>query len=73
MSEFTIGFVGLGVMGEPMCRNIMAKSGHKVRVFDLDPAPVQRLAALGAEAAADVGALVLGCNVVLVPEMVPSL
>jgi 3-hydroxyisobutyrate dehydrogenase-like beta-hydroxyacid dehydrogenase len=66
MSEYTIGFVGLGVMGEPMCRNIMAKSGHKVRVFDLDPAPVQRLVALGAQAAADVGALVLGCNVVLV-------
>lgn len=66
MSKLLIGFIGLGVMGEPMCRNILAKSGHKVRVFDLDPAPVQRLVGLGAEAAADAGALVRGCEVVLV-------
>ena len=66
MSKLAIGFIGLGVMGEPMCRNILAKSGHKVRVFDLDAAPVQRLAALGAESAADAGALVQGCDVVLV-------
>jgi 3-hydroxyisobutyrate dehydrogenase-like beta-hydroxyacid dehydrogenase len=66
MSKLTLGFIGLGVMGEPMCRNILAKSGNKVRVFDLDAAPVQRLVALGAESAADVGALVRGCDVVLV-------
>jgi 3-hydroxyisobutyrate dehydrogenase-like beta-hydroxyacid dehydrogenase len=66
MSKLTIGFIGLGVMGEPMCRNIIAKSGHRVRVLDLDPAPVQRLVALGAEAAVDVGALVRDCQVVLV-------
>ena len=66
MNKLTIGFIGLGVMGEPMCRNILAKSGHKVRVFDLDAAPVQRLVALGAESAADAGALVRGCDAVLV-------
>ena len=66
MSKLTVGFIGLGVMGEPMCRNILAKSGHKVRVFDLDAAPVQRLVALGAESAADAGALVRGCDAVLV-------
>jgi len=66
MSKFTIGFIGLGVMGEPMCRNIMAKSGQKVRIFDLNTAPVQRLVALGGEAAKDVGALVRDCKVVLV-------
>lgn len=66
MSKSAIGFIGLGVMGEPMCRNIMAKSGQRLRVFDIDPAPVQRLVALGAEAAADVAALVRDCAVVLV-------
>lgn len=66
MSKLTVGFIGLGVMGEPMCRNIMSKSGHKVRVFDLDPAPVRRQAALGAEVATDLAALVRGCDVVLV-------
>jgi 3-hydroxyisobutyrate dehydrogenase-like beta-hydroxyacid dehydrogenase len=66
MSKLTIGFIGLGVMGEPMCRNILAKSGNTVRVFDLDASPVQRLVALGAEPAADAVTLVRGCEVVLV-------
>jgi len=66
MSKLSIGFIGLGVMGEPMCRNILKKSGNKVRVFDLDAAPVQRLVAQGAESAADAGALVRGCEVVFV-------
>ena len=30
----TLGFIGLGVMGEPMCRNLAAKSGHDVLAFD---------------------------------------
>ena len=25
-----IGFIGLGVMGEPMCRNLAAKSGEEM-------------------------------------------
>lgn len=32
----TIGFIGLGVMGEPMCRNITAKHAGKVQAFDLN-------------------------------------
>ena len=31
----TIGFIGLGVMGEPICRNLVKKSGARV---DFDPA-----------------------------------
>ena len=31
-----LGFIGLGVMGAPMCRNIAAKSGQEVRAFDSD-------------------------------------
>ena len=27
-----VGFVGLGIMGEPMCRNLLAK-GHAVAIF----------------------------------------
>ena len=30
-----LGFIGLGVMGAPMCRNLAAK-GHEVRAFDSD-------------------------------------
>jgi 3-hydroxyisobutyrate dehydrogenase-like beta-hydroxyacid dehydrogenase len=40
----TIGFIGLGVMGEPMCRNMALKSGLKMLAADLDPAPLERLA-----------------------------
>jgi 3-hydroxyisobutyrate dehydrogenase-like beta-hydroxyacid dehydrogenase len=29
-----LGFIGLGVMGAPMCRNLAAKSGQELRVFD---------------------------------------
>ena len=31
----TLGFVGLGVMGAPMCANLAAKSGHPVAAFDV--------------------------------------
>ena len=47
-SKKTLGFIGLGVMGEPMCRHLIAKSGSPVVIFDLMPEPVGRLAALGA-------------------------
>jgi 3-hydroxyisobutyrate dehydrogenase-like beta-hydroxyacid dehydrogenase len=33
-----IGFIGLGVMGGPMCRNMAARHGGEVRAFDLNPA-----------------------------------
>lgn len=62
----SIGFVGLGVMGEPMCRNLRVRSGHRVIAFDLDPAPLTRLAALGVEPADSVGALVRASDVVFV-------
>jgi 3-hydroxyisobutyrate dehydrogenase len=49
MSE--IGFIGVGNMGGPMVRNLI-KAGHRVTVFDLAPAAVERCVAAGAVAAA---------------------
>jgi 3-hydroxyisobutyrate dehydrogenase-like beta-hydroxyacid dehydrogenase len=46
-----LGFVGLGVMGEPMCRNLVRKSGRSVVGFDLADAPLERLAVDGVVAA----------------------
>src|SRR5205085_1622374 len=46
-----IGFIGVGTMGEPMCRNLAKKSGLKVLAADRDKAPLQRLAADGVTAA----------------------
>jgi 3-hydroxyisobutyrate dehydrogenase len=37
-----VGWIGLGVMGSPMAR-VVARAGHSVQAFDIDP---QRLAAL---------------------------
>jgi 3-hydroxyisobutyrate dehydrogenase-like beta-hydroxyacid dehydrogenase len=48
----TIGFIGLGVMGEPICRNLVTKSGGSVVAFDLSPEPLARLRELGAATAA---------------------
>lgn len=50
----TLGFIGLGVMGERMCRNLVRKSGRKVVIFDLRPEPIAALKADGAETAGSV-------------------
>jgi|ERR1700722_2554701 2-hydroxy-3-oxopropionate reductase len=42
-----IGFIGLGIMGNPMCRNLIT-AGHKLVVYGREPEPVQRLVELGA-------------------------
>lgn len=46
-----LGFIGLGVMGEPICRNLLRKSGRRVVVFDLAAGPLKRLGDEGAEVA----------------------
>ena len=55
----TLGFIGLGVMGEPMCRNLVEKSPQEseVHIFDLHAEPVSRLVAVGATAADSVAAV----------------
>jgi 3-hydroxyisobutyrate dehydrogenase-like beta-hydroxyacid dehydrogenase len=50
-----LGFIGLGVMGEPMCRNLASKSGCRVIGFDLAAGPLERLAAHGVVPAHSVG------------------
>ncbi len=42
-----IGFIGLGVMGEPMCRNLSTKSGLTFTAFDRREEPLTRLAQVG--------------------------
>jgi 3-hydroxyisobutyrate dehydrogenase-like beta-hydroxyacid dehydrogenase len=50
----TIGFIGLGVMGEPICRNLVKKSGARVVAFDIAPEPLARLRDEGAAVAGSV-------------------
>ena len=46
-----IGFIGVGTMGEPMCRNLARKSGATVLAADRNPEPLQRLAVDGVKTA----------------------
>lgn len=59
-----IGFIGLGVMGEPICRNLATRSGEKVLGLDLDLGPVERLKGQGVEAAASVHEIAERCDMV---------
>ena len=43
-----IGFIGLGIMGKPMVKNLL-KAGHTVTVYDIMPAGMDEVAAAGAE------------------------
>jgi 2-hydroxy-3-oxopropionate reductase len=43
-----IGFIGLGIMGKPMSKNLL-KAGHTLVVYDIVPAAVEELLAAGAE------------------------
>jgi 3-hydroxyisobutyrate dehydrogenase-like beta-hydroxyacid dehydrogenase len=61
----TIGFIGLGVMGEPMCRNLARKGGWNVVAFDLRPAPLARVASHGVRAAESARAVVEAADIVL--------
>lgn len=44
-----IGFIGLGIMGKPMCKNLL-KAGYEVTAFDLNPSSVEEVVACGAKA-----------------------
>lgn len=44
-----IGFIGLGIMGKPMAKNLL-KAGHKLVVYDIIEAPVKELVQAGATA-----------------------
>ena len=68
-----IGFIGVGNMGGPMCRNIIKNTNHDVSVFDLDPDRVAACVALGASAAASVAALAAGCDVIITSLATPDI
>jgi putative dehydrogenase len=60
----TIAFAGLGAMGLPMAKNLLA-AGHRVRGIDLNPAALATLAAAGAEPAADAASAARGADVLV--------
>lgn len=57
-----LGFIGLGIMGKPMAKNLM-KSGYKLAVYDLNKAMVDELINEGAEFK-DLEAIGESCDVI---------
>jgi len=64
-----IGFIGLGNMGLPMAQNLI-KAGHAVAGLDVARGQVDKLAAAGGTAAADIKAAVSGADIVI--TMLPA-
>jgi 2-hydroxy-3-oxopropionate reductase len=65
-----VGFVGLGVMGRPMARNLV-RAGHRVVVWNRSAGPAAELAAAGATVARTPAELAAAAPVVL--TMLPDL
>ena len=64
-----IGFIGLGHMGNPMARNLL-KHGHALKIYDVVPDLVKKLAAEGCEVATSAADCAKGVEVVI--TMLPS-
>ena len=78
MSDYQVGFIGIGNMGWPMAKNLLKaghnilKAGHKLAVFDLDKARVGKFVAEepNAVAADSAAALAKASNVIV--TMLPT-
>ncbi|MEP1469876.1 MAG: 3-hydroxyisobutyrate dehydrogenase [Halieaceae bacterium] len=64
-----VGFIGLGNMGGPMAKNLVA-AGHSVKVFDLVPEACAELEAAGASIAADTTEAAQGADYIV--SMLPA-
>jgi 3-hydroxyisobutyrate dehydrogenase-like beta-hydroxyacid dehydrogenase len=60
----SVGFIGLGVMGEPMCIRLAQLSGREVVAYDRDAVVLRRAREHGIVAAASAGEVMDRCEVV---------
>ena len=67
-----VGFIGVGHMGGPMCRNIIKKSGHEVIVYDLNADAVKACTDLGASAGASVAEMASEVDVIMTSLPMPK-
>src|SRR5450631_2610220 len=64
-----VGFIGLGIMGKPMSRNLI-KAGYQVVIYDIDQAPVEELKQAGAEVGASAKDVAARAHVII--TMLPN-
>lgn len=60
----TLGFIGLGVMGGPMCLNVVKKHAAPVIAFDLNEAALNEVVEAGARRAGSIAELAAGAEVI---------
>ena len=68
-----VGFIGVGNMGGPMCRNIIKNTNHEVIVFDLNPDAMKACTELGASAGSSVADVASRCDVTIVSLPLPKI
>jgi 2-hydroxy-3-oxopropionate reductase len=64
MSQPTIGFIGLGIMGKPMARNLL-KAGYSLVVHNRSRAAVDELSKEGAQVVANSQEVAARCDIVV--------
>jgi 3-hydroxyisobutyrate dehydrogenase-like beta-hydroxyacid dehydrogenase len=67
-----IGFIGVGNMGGPMCRNIIRNTNHQVTVFDLNEAAMRACAELGAASGGSAAEVARSADVVFTSLPMPA-
>ncbi|MGI9426545.1 MAG: NAD(P)-dependent oxidoreductase [Hyphomicrobiaceae bacterium] len=61
-----LGFIGLGVMGGRMCRNLARKSGKPVIGYDIDPAKAAALADVNVRAATSIAEVARNADMIFI-------
>ncbi|MDQ3547468.1 MAG: NAD(P)-dependent oxidoreductase [Chloroflexota bacterium] len=72
MAQARVGCIGLGAMGLPIARRLLA-AGYPVAVNNRSQASVQELVSLGAEARPDAAAIGVACDIVLTALPTPEI
>src|SRR3978361_527974 len=67
-----VGFIGVGNMGGPMCRNIIRNTNHEVIVFDLNAEALKTCTDLGASAGSSVADVAARADVVITSLPMPK-
>lgn len=67
-----VGFIGVGSMGGPMCRNIVRKSNQEIAVFDLNAAAMKACTDLGAKPTGSIAELAAGAEVIMTSLPMPK-
>jgi 2-hydroxy-3-oxopropionate reductase len=64
-----LGFIGLGIMGKPMCKNLI-KAGHELIVNDFNKAAINEIVSMGAKSVENGAEMAKECDIII--TMLPN-